>query len=84
MTYPAITFGEIRRFCSVIDRVSICMLETLTYENFETIEDVPHTYDSRYLFGFGGIESEFPVGERLRLKLCMEFMLSERPRKEDT
>lgn len=83
MDYPIITFGEIRKFCSVIDRISVCMLETMTYENFESIRDVPHTYDDRYLYGFGGIKSEFQVEGRLKWMPCMELMLSEKPREEE-
>ena len=82
MDYPVITFGEIRKFCSVIDRISVCMLETLTYENFESITDVPHTYDNRYLYGFGVIKSEFDVEGSSFLWRCMEIMLSENPRSE--
>lgn len=81
-SYSHITFGEIRKFCSVIDRVSICMMEDLSYENFERIRDVPHSYDDKYLYGFGGIESEFTEGEKRMLRPCMEIMLSKMPRKE--
>ncbi len=68
-----IQFKEIRTYCSVIDPVSICMIETLLYENYETILDVPETYDNKYLYGFGIIESEFDH----TFKKCIEIMLSE-------
>lgn len=79
----AITFGDIRNYCSRIDKVStICMKETLTYQNYHFIEDVPHDYDRYYLFGFGMIESEFEDEGKILLKRCLEFMLSKEPRKD--
>ena len=72
----AIKFGSIRKFCSVIDRVSICRKETLCYENFDSIRQVPDTYNEKYLYGFGVIESEF--GDTLQK--CMEIMVSDTPR----
>ena len=81
MKQKGILFGEIRKYCSRIDRVSICMQETLQYENFESILEVPHTYDDKYLYGFGVIESEFDdAPEKFILKQCMEIMLTEKPR----
>ena len=74
----AIKFGTIRKYCSVIDRVSICRRETLKYENYESIRLVPETYDDKYLFGFGVIESEFDS----TFKQCMEIMISDTPREE--
>lgn len=82
MAYPRITFGEIRNFCSVLNRISVCVAETLCYENFESIREVPHTYDGWYLHGFGVTDSEFQEKGRLSLRLCMEFLLSETPWKE--
>lgn len=75
-----IRFGEIRKYCSRIDRVSICMKETLCYKNYEYIRQVPDTYDELYLYGFGIIRSEFPDKNRIRLRGCVEFMLSKTPR----
>lgn len=77
-----IRFGEIRKYCSRVDPVSICMLETLCYENFKYIHQVPDTYDELYLYGFGIIHSEFPGERGLRIMECVEFMLSETTRKE--
>ena len=56
-----ITFGDIREYCSRIDRVSICRLETLEYQNYERMELVPHDQDGLYLYRFGMIASEFPA-----------------------
>lgn len=86
-----ITFKELRSCLSMIDRLSICMLETLCYENFLTLRDVPHTYDDYYVYGIGMIESEFyKVGkfeyaasgkrEELELVNCIEIMLSKEPK----
>lgn len=73
-----ILFGEIRKYCSRIDRVSICMKETLMYENFDSITYVPEEYNNKYLYGFGVIESEFDD----TFKQCMEIMLAEKPRRD--
>ena len=76
MEQKGILFGEIRKYCSRIDRVSICMRETLCYENFDSILYVPKEYDNKYLYGFGVTESEFDD----TFKQCMEIMLAEKPR----
>lgn len=80
MRNEGIPFGAIRKYCSHIDRVSICILETLSYENFQSIQDVPASYDSFYLYGFGIVGSEFPCEHRMRPKVCLEIMLSKEPR----
>ena len=83
-----ITFGMIRQYCSCINRISICMRETLEYRNYRLIDQVPHRFDSLYLYGIGPIKSEF-YGEDSLADLSagalnflprMEFMLSETPR----
>ena len=86
-----VTFGVIRRYCSRINRVSICRKETLEYQNFRFIDQVPHSFDPLYLYGVGAIESEFfgeggltdPSAGELNFLPCMEFMLSETPREEE-
>lgn len=86
-----ITFGVIRQYCSRINRVSICMKETLEYQNFRFIEQVPHSFDQFYLYGIGPICSEFS-GEggltdssagKLNFLPCLELMLSETPKGEE-
>lgn len=76
MDYFKITFGEIRKFCSALDRISACMLESQGWENFESIRDMPHRYDALYLYGFGNAKSEFSTEGRLSLWSCLEFVLS--------
>lgn len=76
----AITFGDIRPYFSRIDRVSICMKETLAYQNYVFVKDVPHDYDRYYLYGFGIIDSEFEDTGRMWLERCVEFVLTEEPR----
>lgn len=78
--HKAVTFGEIRAIVSRIDRVSICMLETMAYENFRFISEVPHSYDGKYLYGFGLIESEFEGEDGWGHLPCLEIMLSEEPK----
>lgn len=81
MDASKITFGEIRPFCSLTDRISICRIETQTYENFESIREVPHECDALYLHGFGLIRSEFYIEGQLSCCPCLEIVLSEKPRK---
>lgn len=86
-----ITFGELRNYLSVLDRLSICMLETSSYNNYMCLKEVQHTYDDYYVYGVGMIESEFykinkceyaASGDRKDLALvnCIEVMLSEEPK----
>ncbi len=86
-----ITFGELRSYLSVIDRLSICILETMCYENFILLQDVPESYDRYYVYGIGMIDSEFykigkgeyaASGERKDLVFakCMEVMLATEPK----
>ncbi|MCM1225478.1 MAG: hypothetical protein NC548_64640 [Lachnospiraceae bacterium] len=88
-----ITFKEIRNYLSRIDRLSICMKETLSYENYLCMRDVPHTYDDYYVYGIGMIDSEFYQPDRrkpeyfanglfkdLALVSCIEVMLSREPK----
>ena len=55
----AIKFKEIRKYISKINRISICMEETLIYNNYRFIREVPESYDECYLYGIGMIDSEF-------------------------
>lgn len=73
-----IKFGTIRGFISRIDRISVCKLEGLTYENFDRIALVPETYNDMYLYGIGMIESEFDDD----YARCIEIMVSNEPRTE--
>ncbi|MBD5452333.1 MAG: GNAT family N-acetyltransferase [Lachnospiraceae bacterium] len=86
-----ITFRELRNYLSIIDRLSICMLETLNYNNYICLEDVPDSYDDYYVYGISMIESEFykidkyeyaASGDRKDLTFinCIEIMLSEEPK----
>ena len=52
-------FRELRERLSVADRISICHKETLQYNNFITIKDVPDSYNDLTVYGIGIIESEF-------------------------
>ena len=58
-----ITFRELKPYISKIDRVSICNQDTLQYENYMFISDVPEKYDHMYLYGIGRIQSEFPASQ---------------------
>ena len=54
-------FKKLKKYISVIDRVSICMRETLRYENYRFLRDVPEKYDELYVYGIGMIDSEFKI-----------------------
>lgn len=87
-----ITFGELRCYLSRLDRLSMCILETMSYENFICPKDVPYTYDTFYVYGIGLTESEFyqinkyeyaTSGNRekkLVLLHCIEIILSKEPK----
>lgn len=91
-------FGELRKYISRTDRVSICMHEnnSLPYKNYRFIKDVPDHYDDYYVFGVGLIDSEFRldefspefhvekrrVNEGYYLAKCIEIMLKDTPRDE--
>ena len=74
-----IKFKDIKKYCSKIDRVSICIYETSEYKNYDKISLVPNLYDEKYLYGFGIIESEF--GDDLCQ--CIEFCLSDCPKEKN-
>lgn len=80
MKNEGIRFGIIRKYCSRIDKVSICMRETLRYENYLFVEDVPADYDDLYLYGFGIIDSEVTAEHGVRFEKHIEIMLSKEPR----
>lgn len=87
-------FGELRKYISKIDRLSICIKETLQYENYRFIQDVPESYNDYYIYGIGMIDSEFQVdgnfpeecnveasiGQKYTIEKCIDIMLSEIPR----
>ena len=89
-------FKELKKYISVIDRLSICMRENLIYENYRFLRDVPSKYDELYVYGIGIIDSEFDIdnpenmfdvkekdmGEKFYLVKCIEVMVSEKPRDE--
>jgi len=45
---------------------------------------VPHTYDAWYVWGIGGIESEFQEEGHMTFLPCLEFMVLEQPRMKET
>lgn len=85
------TFKELRKYLSLIDRLSICRKETGKYQNYLFLEDVPESYDDLYVYGIGMIQSEFykaaphiyktdGTGDELVLDYCIEVMLSDKPK----
>ena len=84
-----ITFKEIRKYISWIDRVSVCIVETGSYFNYGSIKEVPESFDEYYLYGIGVIESEFSEEDGSQeenqsqiYKACMEIVVSEKPRSD--
>ena len=77
-----ITFRDIRPYISKIDRVSICNQDTLQYENYMFISDVPEKYDHMYLYGIGRIQSEFPASQAPDVVAKMMVAGEEKPADE--
>lgn len=89
-------FKELKKYISVLDRVSFCMRETLRYENYRFLSDVPDKYDELFVYGIGMIESEFEIenpeymfdvkekdiGGTFYFAKCIEVVLAEKPRNE--
>lgn len=89
-------FKELKKYISTLDRLSICMRETLNYENYHYMRDVPDKYDEYYVYGIGRIKSEFKIEKELNksdvrgnkindkyfLGECLEVMLAQKPRDE--
>ena len=87
-------FKELKKYISRIDRLSVCMRETMQYENYRYLRMVPDRYDELYVYGIGIIDSEFQVkgepnvveaeeneiGNGEFMGTCIEIMLSETPR----
>ena len=74
-----ITFKDIRPYISKIDRVSICNKDTLQYENYQFISDVPAKYDNLYLVGIGRKQCEFPASQAPDAVVWIEKMGLEKP-----
>lgn len=88
-------FKQLKNYISVVDRISICNKETLNYENYRNIRQVPDLYDELYVCGIGIILSEFEIddlqnmcdieekyiGERFYFAKCIEILVSENSRK---
>ncbi|MCH5203806.1 MAG: hypothetical protein J1F03_03605 [Oscillospiraceae bacterium] len=77
-----LTFGDIRKYVALTDGISICMRETLTYELFNYIWEVPDTYNELYLIGFGQLNEPFD-NNGYKTHLALEIMLSHTPREDD-
>ncbi len=57
------TFVEIRKVFSRIDRVSISFKDTRTYENYNYMKDVPEDYNDTEVCGIGIVDEMFPIDE---------------------
>ncbi len=93
MEYKGIRFEVLRKYLSHIDRLSICIKETMEYENFIYLREVLDSYNDLYVYGIGMIESEFYIdGEHgytatgdsnnLILVSCIEIVLSKELRSD--
>ena len=76
-------FKDIKKYISIIDRLSICNKETLQYQNYKCMVEVPDIFDEMYVYGIGHIQSEFEEDGNLIFTHCIEIMLSTEPRFED-
>ncbi|MBQ8922688.1 MAG: hypothetical protein IJ060_11130 [Oscillospiraceae bacterium] len=95
--WKQLKFGVFRKYISKIDCVSIYNKDTLQYENYMFIDEVPEKYDELYLFGISKIQSKFKasqapdvvmeMSEKMALDDivyadCIEIMLSKLPRSD--
>ena len=72
-------FKELRTILSRTDRMSVCDKDTLSYENFDTISNVPASYDEMLVCGIGLINSEFHKDNKskdITLLPCIEIVVS--------
>ena len=81
----ALKFKGIKRRISAVDRISICMWETLEYKNYNRMSEVSDEYDDLYLYGIGIIESECNEPDasgdfKIAFRPQIEIMLSDTPR----
>ena len=96
-TLMDLKFKELRKYLSVIDRLSICERETGEYHNYANIREVPDTWNQCYVYGIGRVESEFRlnVGEEFLPEVkgrelgngvymlgCIEIVVSKEPRNQ--
>lgn len=76
-------FGEIRKYLDIVTPISVCMKETLSYENYSHSIDIPTSYDDFYVYGIGMIKEDFQktlTGE-IGYQPCIEILLAKEPRK---
>ena len=52
-------FGDLRNIMDRTAKIQICHHKTGFYEDYKKIEDVPHDYDNRSVFGIGLVRSEY-------------------------
>ena len=83
-------FKDIKKYISMIDRVSICIWGTQIHEHYEWVSKVPEKYDDLYLYGIGIVPRECREPNRLEkedllekegiiFRPPMEIMLSQEP-----
>lgn len=77
-----LTFGDIRKYVALTDGISICMQETMAYELFNHIWEVPNEYNKLYLIGFGQLNEPFE-NNGYETHLALEIMLSKTPRDDN-
>lgn len=78
------TLGELRRVLSVTAPMSICDKNTLSYNNYTCIKDVPSELDNLEVYGVG-LTNDFAIGfngERRYMPL-VEIMVAMEQEKKD-
>ena len=71
-----LTFGQIRGLIDKTVRIQVCVQDTLEYEDYLSIREVPHDYDNMKIFGIGLVHSEFvetSVSINERYKFAIEI-----------
>lgn len=77
-------FKDFIKYVSKLDRISICMRDTFSYENYRYSKEIPiDKYAELYVYGVGLAQSEFEEDGKVSYEDCIEIMLSEIPREEN-
>ena len=78
MEAKILQFGELRKYISKIDPISICMQESKEYTTYRSIVDVSEEFNLLYVFGLG--IGDFDTDNLHTWVQGFEITLSRKPR----
>ena len=75
-------FGTMRDYCSKVGKVIIFLKDKDEGESYQSIDEVPESYNDYYVFGFGPGEGSFYNEEEgcMCFYFGVEIILTEQPR----